>query len=291
MIKKILGVIGALIALYSLSACDKVPAGNVGIKVYLLGGDKGVDTEELGAGRYWIGINEELHLFPTFTQNTVWTRDSKEGSENDESISFQTVEGLKVDADIGVSYAIQPDKVNSIFQKYRRGIDEITDTFLRNMVRDALVTASSTIPMESVYGVGKADLMSRVEKIVREQVAPLGITVERIYWIGSLRLPPAVETALNAKLEATQKASQRQNEIATAIAEADKKVAKARGEAESILQIANAEAKAIKLKGDALAKNPLVVRLTAIEKWNGQLPRVSSGAVPFINVGAKDGKQ
>ena len=42
----------------SVAACSYVPAGNVGIKVNLLGGDKGVDSEVLGVGRYWIGWNE-----------------------------------------------------------------------------------------------------------------------------------------------------------------------------------------------------------------------------------------
>ena len=64
-----------LIALLALTmvACSKAPAGHVGVKYYLLGGDKGVDSEELPPGRYWIGVNEELYLFPTFTQNYVWT--------------------------------------------------------------------------------------------------------------------------------------------------------------------------------------------------------------------------
>ena len=60
----------------SLAACSKVPAGHVGVKVYLLGSSKGVDTEELGVGRYWIGINEELYLFPTYMQNYTWVKGS-----------------------------------------------------------------------------------------------------------------------------------------------------------------------------------------------------------------------
>ena len=60
-------------------SCSKVPAGNVGIKFYLLGKDKGVDYEVLGPGRYWIGINEELFLFPTQRQNKVWS-DDEEGN-------------------------------------------------------------------------------------------------------------------------------------------------------------------------------------------------------------------
>ncbi|TON47649.1 transposase, partial [Vibrio parahaemolyticus] len=68
-----------------MTGCSKITAGHVGIKVNLLGGDKGVQAEEVGVGRYWVGVNEELYSFPTFSQNYVWTASETEGSENDES--------------------------------------------------------------------------------------------------------------------------------------------------------------------------------------------------------------
>ncbi len=258
------------------TACTKVPAGSVGVKVYLLGGEKGVDTEELGVGRYWIGINEELFLFPTFTQNYVWTQDPTEGSENDESITFQTSQGMVVGADIGISYHIDPSKVNMIFQKYRKGIDEITDVFLRNMVRDAFVAEAGSLPIESVYGAGKNDLIDSVQASVVEQVEPIGIVIEKIYYVGTLRLPDAVTTSLNAKIEATQKAQQRENEVATAIAEANKVREKAKGEADAVRYKAEAEAERIAALGKSLRDNPEVVRLNFIEKWDGTMPRVMS---------------
>ena len=51
-------------------------------------------------------------------------------------------------------------------------------------------------------------------------------------------------TALNAKIEANQRAQQRENELREAEAEAKKKVAAAEGEAKCILLKANSEAKA-----------------------------------------------
>jgi regulator of protease activity HflC (stomatin/prohibitin superfamily) len=280
----------------SIVGCTKVPAGNVGVKVYLLGNSKGVDVEELSPGRYWIGWNEELFLFPTFAQNYTWTRewidendDGKASQDElaDESISFQTKEGLVVSADVGISYNVDPTKVSILFQKYRKGINEITDLYLRNMVKDALVTSASTRSIEMVYGVGKAELLQEVEARVREQVAPFGIQVEKLYWAGEFRLPQTVVASINAKIEATQKAQQRENEVAQAKAEADKLVETARGEADSRLINAKAEAESIRIKGEALAENPKLVELSAIEKWNGVLPTITGGAVPFVNVAPK----
>lgn len=278
----------------SLAACTKVPAGNVGVKVYLLGNSKGVDVEELSPGRYWIGINEELYLFPTFQQNYTWTYDwiddngdgKRDATEvQDESIAFQTKEGLGVSADIGISYTVDPTKVSVLFQKYRKGIDEITDLYLRNMVRDTFVKVAGSRSIEDVYGAGKEALLKEVEDRVRVEVAPFGIIIEKLYWAGSPRLPQTVIASINAKIEATQKAQQRENEIQQTKAEAEKAIEEARGIAESKLINAKAEADAIRIKGEALAENPRLVELSAIEKWNGVLPTITgSGAVPFVNV-------
>jgi regulator of protease activity HflC (stomatin/prohibitin superfamily) len=272
------------VAVGALVACDYVPAGNVGVKVNLLGGDKGVDSEVLPVGRYWLGMNEELYVFPVFMQNYVWTKDPTEGSENDESISFQTADGMTANADIGISYSIDPDKVSTIFQTYRRGVDEITDTFLRNMVRDALVKQASNKPIEYVYGAGKAELIAAVQADVADQVADIGIKIDKIYWIGEIRLPEVVLNSINAKNAATQMAQQRQNEVAQAKAEADKKIEDARGTAESILRVAEAQSKANKILAESLT--PEFVQYEALQKWDGKLPTtmVPGQATPFISV-------
>jgi regulator of protease activity HflC (stomatin/prohibitin superfamily) len=288
--KKVLLILLAGFLLVGLQACEvrKVTAGNVGVKVYLLGGEKGVESEEVGVGRYWLSVNEDLFIFPTFTQNYTWTKDATEGSPNDESISFGTLEGMSVNSDIGITYRIDPEMVHNVFQKYKRGVDEITDTFLRNMVRDSLVEEASTRPIESIYGIGKKDLMDAVEASVKAQVQDIGIIVEKVYWIGKLWLPPSVNESINMKLEANQKAQMRRNEVAEAAAAADKKIEEARGQAESVLLVAKADADAINMKGDALRSNPEILELSAIEKWNGVLPvYMTNGApVPFVDVGS-----
>lgn len=289
---KLLSITIALLVLL-ISGCSKVPAGNVGVKAYLLGSDKGIDQEVLPPGRHWIGWNEELYLFPTFSQNYVWTA----SGGTDESISFGTREGLSVNADIGITYNIDHDKVVTVFQKYRKGVEEITDIYLRNMVRDAMVKAASTRSIEAVYGVGKTELIAEVEQEVRNQVLSTGIIVERIYWIGDLRLPSQVINAINAKIQATQVAMQRENEIKTAEAQASIELAKANGEAQSTLAKAKAEADAIRLRGEAeadairlkaqaLAQNQNLVELTRSERWDGKLPAtmVPNSAIPFLDM-------
>ena len=270
-----------MVGLLTATSCSKVPAGNVGVKFYLLGNSKGVDTEELQPGRYYIGMNEELYLFPTFTQNYVWTSDVTEGSENDESFNFQDIEGLELNADIGITYHIDPTKVSIIFQKYKRGINEITDVFLRNMVRDALVSASSQKNVEYIYGVGKTALLDEVQKNIKAECSPLGIEIDKLYWIGRIKVPDAVKKAIDAKIKATQTAQQMENELRGTEAQAKKKVAEAKGLAESIEIKAIAEAKANRLISASLSKE--LVEYVKVKRWDGKLPQVT-GANALIQL-------
>lgn len=266
---------GLLVAI-SFSGCTKVNSGFVGVKVNLLGSDKGVEVETLGVGRYWIGMNEELHLFPTFTQNYVWTKDPTEGSENDESINFQTVEGLNVNGDFGISYHILPEKAATVFQKYRRGVDEITDLYLRNIVRDSLVETASKMPVEAIYGEGKEALMSTVNKVVSDRVKDIGIEIESVYMVGNFRLPVEIEKSINMKIAATQAAQQRENDLRTAEAQSKIIQANAEGESKSKIIHSTADAKANDLLSQSLT--PQLVEYNAILRWDGKLPLVTSGS-------------
>lgn len=285
-----------------LNSCRTVPAGHRGILVYMLGTDKGVEQKELGVGRHFVWpFSQELYIFPVFQQNVVWSRVDEKG---DRSITFQTKEGLSVNGDFGMSYAVMTDSVSTIFQRYRRGLDEITDVFLRNMVRDALNMVCSEMGIEAVYGSGRQTLLERVDTMVAKQTRGIGIRVDRIYTIGDFRMPTQVVQAINSKIEATQRAQQRENEIREAEAEANKRLAVARGDAGSLRLRTEMEAEAVKLRAQADADallmkakaeaeanelrskslTPALMQYETMKRWDGALPQVSSGAIPFFNV-------
>lgn len=258
----------ALFGAMSMTGCSKVPAGNVGVKVYLLGGAKGVDTEVLGTGRYWIGMNEELYLYPTFTQTVQY---DKSGGANQE-IEFQDKDGTGLAADVGVQFSIQKDKVPQIFQTFRMGNEELSDRVLFRIVRDTFNQEASTRSVEEIYGSGKKDFLHAVSTNVKTKAAEIGVKVDEVSLLGSVRLPPNILAALNAKIASTQKAQQRENEVAQSKAEADKKIEEARGVAES-MKLTNVEVtdKVLRLK-------ELEVQEALVAKWNGQMPATVMGS-------------
>ena len=282
--KKFLLLVLSIGSLFLTGCFSTVPAGNVGVKIYLLGGEKGVDHEVLTVGRYWIGINEELYLFPTFQQNYVWTKDNVPGSETDESITFQTNDGMQINADIGITYAIKPENVGKVFQKYRRGVNEITDVVLRNMVRDAFVRNATKYDAEAAYSSKKNEMMTTVLNDVKTEAEKYGVSVDNIYFIGGLRLPEQIIKALNSKIEAIQTAQKTENELRQAEAQAKKVYAEAEGAAKSIEVVAAAQARANELISRSLTQQ--LVEYKKIEKWNGITPTtvLANASSTLVNV-------
>lgn len=252
------------LALATLSACSRVPAGHRGVIVNLYGSDRGISEQSVGVGRYYLGWNKELYIFPTFLQNYAWT--------GKERIQVQTSEGLSIFTEAGITYKINPENVVKVFQKYRLGIDEITNTFLHNQIRDAMSQVASTLSIEDIYGPKKELFIKTVNDIVKAEAVLNGIEVEKIYLIGSFDLPQGVIDSVNDKIQATQNAMKVENEVATS-----------RAEAQKIIVTAEARAKANKILSESLT--PEFIRYQTILKWNGELPRFSgNNAVPFIDV-------
>lgn len=260
---------------YSIFSMTTVPAGYVGVRVNLYA-DKGVANEVVGTGRYFLGINEQIYRFPTFNQLVSY----------EEPFTFQTSDAMDVRARVGVEYNISPDKAATIFQTYRKGIDDITEINLRQYISDALIKHAADMDINQLTQGGKTALMDAVLKELREKLDPVGIRIVKLSWVTDLIYPEQVKESINAKIEATQRALLRENEVAQSKAEAQKRIEEARGVAESTRLRAQAEADAIAIKARALRDNPDVMQLNAIEKWDGKLPQMMTGntPLPFISI-------
>lgn len=264
-----LGALAIIFAGILVIFLQTIQAGYVGVRVNLYA-DRGVNSEVVGTGRYIVGINEKLYAFPTFNQLRSY----------EEPFSFQTSDAMDVYANVGVEYNIDPAKASLIFETYRKGIDEITEVNLRQYISDALIKHASTMDINALTQGGKTTLLDSVTKELRSKLDTVGIRIIKLSWTGDLTYPQQVKDSINAKIEATQRALLRENEVAQSKAEAEKLRVAAQGEADARLMRAKAEAEAIAIKAKALRDNPDVLKLNAIEKWDGKLPVYSAGSVP-----------
>ncbi|MBM3191647.1 MAG: prohibitin family protein, partial [Chlamydiae bacterium] len=238
--------------------CFKIISpGYVGVVVDLLGNKKGVEEKPLHVGMHWIAPWKKVYSFPVFEQNDTW--------QAQEAFFFQTSEGLNVQAEVGITFHLEPEYIPTIFQRYRRGMKEITHTFIRNYMRDAINNEASRLKIEEIYSSKKTEFLVNVQQRVKNDLKELGINITRIYLIDQFHFPQSVVDALNSKIAAIQRAEQRENELREAEAEAKKLVAKAQGDAKCVMIEAEAEARSNELVAKSLTDE--LIRWQALQKW------------------------
>ena len=280
-----------------LCGCTKVPPGYVGIKVNQYGQQKGVEDFPLQTGMVWYNpFTTDVEKFPTFMQTVIWTKTPHEGNPQDESISFNSVEGAAINADVSCALKIDGAKVPHIYIEFRQHPEVLMDTYIHNQVRDVLNRTSSSMKAMDILGTQKSQLLDIVKKELNVRLNSRGFTFDLVAFSGDLRVDARVTESINAVIQQTQDAIKAQQKIVQATAEADQKIATSLGEQKSKINVATGESQAILIKATAqanantliaesLAKNPLVLQSIALEKWDGKLPYVNGGgALPFINV-------
>jgi len=96
----------------------------------------------------------------------------------------------------------------------------------------------------------------------------------------------AEQNALTEKNVLTKKQIQALQVAAEAEGQRNAAILQANGTATAKVLNAEAEARAIEMQGEALRKNPDVLRLRQIEKWDGKVPQIALGqnAMPLVDV-------
>lgn len=280
-------IITSLLILFSfsfLTSCgyERIDAGHAGIKVDLYGSDKGVqDVTEVTGAVWYNPITTEVYEVPTYVQNVVYTKDESEGSENNEEFRVTTRNGLVVQFDVSMNYTTPQENVVAIFKKYRKPVSELEKGIMRNYLREAFNSTAGEYTASELYE-KRIEFTERSRQRIIEMLEPEGFVVEQVVLLNELRLPPSVVSNIEAKVNATQMALRKQEELAQAEADAQKKVAEAQGAAESLVIRAEAEAEANRVRQASLTRELLMQQW--IEKWDGTLPRVSSDGQMLFNI-------
>jgi regulator of protease activity HflC (stomatin/prohibitin superfamily) len=276
----------------------RVDAGHVGIVVKLAGSDRGVQDMPVVTG--WVVYNpitEQIIIFPTSVQNVVWSSNPHEGRPVDESITFSSSEGVNVNADVGLSFHIEPSLAPKLYGRFRQNdMMALADGYVRNTVREAFNDVASKIPVQEVYGAGKSKMLAEVTQKCRDVLGKDGFVIDQLTINGALHLPQNVADAINRAMEATQNAIQSENRVRQVKAEAEQAITKATGAAEAARQQAEGEGDALLIRARSEAKANEIIRLSmsasvlqyrALEHWDGKLPIYNGGGqLPLLTMDA-----
>jgi regulator of protease activity HflC (stomatin/prohibitin superfamily) len=283
----VIGAAAIIVLVFVLSfvvRITRIEAGHVGVEINLAGSQRGASEIPVRTG--WVlysPLSTQIIEFPTYVQTVKWTKDVNEGHPVNEEMGFNSKEGMEIFVDVSLSYAIDPLHVPDFYVKYRAADLEIfSHGILRDIVRNSLNEVASTYNVEDIYGDRKAEFLRKVQAMIDQKVAPVGVGVQQFGFIGAPRVPAVIASAITAKAQAIQQAERARNELATTQAEAAKKIAEAEGDAKSLVTRAQGEADANRIRQNSLTPQLLELRRiennrALIDKWNGALPTVQSG--------------
>ena len=136
-----------------------------------------------------------------------------------------------------------------------------------------------------IFCQGKQKILNNVKRDLENELGSIGIHFDSVSFTSALRVDQSVHDAINRVIQAAQDALAAQNKVVQAKAEADQVIATAQGAAQATLINAKAQADANQLLNASLT--PTLVQWQAIQKWNGSMPNVTGGAMPFIDVTPK----
>lgn len=270
-----------LLLLSCACGCTTVEPGYLGLRVNMYGAQRGVDQIPIVTGRvFYNPITENVYEYPIFIQRVEY---AAKGRNGDESITFNTVEGASINADIAVALGFVDTQVPHIFAEFRKDADVLVTGYVHDQIRTAFNEVASRMKAMDILGDQKTQFLAEVQKEAKGRLESKGFKVDQISIISEFRLDERVRQSINAVLQAKQAALQAEAAVVQAQAEAQQRIAQADGEAQSLLKVAQAQAEANELLNKSLTTQ--LIQNKAIEKWNGTLPTYSGGgAVPFINV-------
>ena len=255
-----------------------IEPGHVGIVIHRGGG--GVDPQPLGPGFHFRNpAMTAVQEYPTFMQTLVLTRGGDEGS-NDE-INVNSIEGQPLSLDVSMSFELDATKVPALYSTFRTDVATISHGFIKQAIRQALQEVVGNEEIAAILGPKKAEAVTRTQALLQKKLDVYGIEV-RQFTLNEFRAPKAVMDAISLKNVMQQQSLTAQNELQKNTFQAQGDSIKAAGRAKAILAEAEAQAKANDLLSRSITQT--LVQYEMAKRWNGQMPQVTGGVMPMMQL-------
>jgi regulator of protease activity HflC (stomatin/prohibitin superfamily) len=275
----VLATILVLGLITGLSSCTKVDSGCTGVRVQF----GAVQETAFEAG---------LHFKTPFVEKVIEMNNKVQKVEVNAGSTSKDLQS--VDSTLAVNYHLAKESSVSMYKNIGLSYE---DTILQPAIQEATKSVMAAYRAEELIQ-RRGEVSIAIMDEIAKKVSDYGIIIDE-FNITNFSFSQAFDDAIEQKLVAEQNkikaATENEQRVAAAEADAAEAKARAEGEAESLKIKAEGEAEAIKAKADAEAEANKKIResitselieYNKIEKWNGQQPNVVGGGSGAIIVDA-----
>ncbi|MFB0980525.1 MAG: SPFH domain-containing protein [Alteromonadaceae bacterium] len=240
-------------------------------------------------------VNPGLHFKVPFIDSVeeieVRTR------KNEERMASSTKEQMPVTVVVSVNWTVDKTAALELFRQYG-GLTQFENRILDPRFRSATKDVIPRYDAEKLIQ-DRASAIQAIELNFIEEMKDFPVTVDNIQ-IENIQLPAKYLTSIETKQTEKNLADAEKHKLARQNLEAQRDVNTAKAKADGIKLVAIAEAESIRIKGlaeaeaitakaKALGNNPLIVKLTEAQNWDGKLPATILGSsnMPILDMRAK----
>ena len=262
-------IFGLVLSIVQPYAIEKIDAGHKGLKINLVGNQRGISSYQYKTG--WVVYNtwtEQVLEFPTYQQHIEY---------EDQGVILKG--GFSATIKPTFNYSLREDAIGDMFVNLRRDIKDVEQGWLKNAIIGAVNDVANTWEVDSIFNHRQAFEAS----IVLE----CNVRLSKWFNVSQLRTnivpPDALQESIINKTKAIQQAEASEQQALAAIAEGKRKVAVARADSAETIINAQAAALAIKIKQNQLS--PLYIEYIKAQNWDGKLPTtMAGGSGTFLNI-------
>jgi regulator of protease activity HflC (stomatin/prohibitin superfamily) len=240
---------------------ERIDAGHKGLKVNLTGSERGVSSYQYQTG--WVFYNswtEQVKEFPLFQQHIEY-----------DAQTVITKGGFAATIKPSFNYSLREDAIGEMFTNLRLDIKEIEKGWLKNAI------VSSVNDVANRWNVD--DIFNKREEFESAIIAECNKRVSKWFTVSQLRTnitpPQSLQAAIEGKTKAVQEAQAAMQRKAVAEAEAQEKIAIAKGDSAKAIIDANAQSLSMKIKQKELT--PIYIEYVKWSTWDGKLPTTIAG--------------
>ena len=208
------------------------------------------------------GIGVKIPFVDSVHQMTVRTqKDEVDASAMSENLQ-------EVTSKIAINYHLDGVYATSVYQNIGTNY---ADIIIAPALQNTFKSVTAKFTAEELI-TNREEVRVEAEKELTDRLAPYHIIVENFNIVNF-----AFSTDFQAAIEAKQVAQQ-------AVETSKQKLAQAEIDAQTVVTAAQGQADAQKALNVTGGLTPLYIQYMALNKWDGHLPTVTSGATPFIDL-------
>ncbi|NBD21221.1 prohibitin family protein [Aquabacterium fontiphilum] len=227
------------------------------------------DDQVYGPGIHFkVPLAQRMHVMDVRIQKG-------EGEGNAASRDLQSVHTR-----IAINYHLDPGRVVDVFRNIGPTTEVAAERIIVPAVQEAVKAITARFTAEELI-TRRTEVRNEIGELLKEKMGRHGLVLDE-FAIVDFAFSRAFSEAIEAKVRAEQEKLKAERDLLRIEVEAKQKVTSARAEAEALALQRQ------QITSDLLALRRVENEREAIRKWDGKLPNVTSGAVPFINVDGKN---